>query len=342
MGDSALTRQTQELEALIQIGQALTSTLEYRDFLEKMMEEAGRLLGAKRWSLLLLDEATGELRFEIAASEAAERLKGFRLPRGEGIAGWVALHGEPLLIPDVQQDPRFTRQVDEAVHFTTRSIICVPVKCREKVYGVMQLVNSLTEGSFDEADLRILSTIADFAAIAMENARQFERIRQLLITDDLTGLYNCRHFHDLLDYEIDRSRRYDTDLCLVFIDLDHFKNVNDTYGHLAGSRLLAEIGGLLRENVRKADLAARYGGDEFVLLLPSTGKMGALTVAANLRRAIREHRCQGDDGRRFGVTASFGIAAFPADAQDKESLLRVADQKMYQVKETTRDGILAA
>ncbi len=337
-----LERRNDELETLVEIGKALTSTLDLREVLSVIMEKVSVLLRPKTWSLLLLDEKTDELTFEIAVSPAAERLKDIRLRKGEGIAGWVALHGEPLLIPNVDADHRFAREIDIAVAFTTRSIVCVPLKSKNRILGVIELVNSLEEGRFSEADLKIVGTMADYAAIAIENARYFEKVHELAITDDLTGLCNSRHLLGLLDYEIDRARRYGTPLSLVFMDLDFFKDVNDSYGHLAGSRLLTEMAHLIRKHVRKADIAARYGGDEFVIVLPNTGKDGGFTMATNLRHLIKDHYFLADEGYRIRVTASFGVAAYPSDAQSKLALLRLADQAMYQVKDTTRDGVRTA
>lgn len=337
-----LERRNEELETLVEIGKALTSTLDLREVLSIIMEKMSVLLKPKTWSLLLLDEETGDLTFEIAVSPAADRLKGMRLRKGEGIAGWVALHGEPLLIPDVTEDQRFASKVDEAVAFTTRSIVCVPLKSKNQILGVVELVNSLGEGRFSEADLRILSSIADYAAIAIENARYFEKVRELVITDDLSGLYNARYLLEFLDYEIDRARRYGNDLSLVFLDLDYFKDVNDTYGHLVGSRLLTEMGHLIQKHIRKADIAARYGGDEFVIALPNTSKEGAHTMASNLRRLVKDHYFLSEEGYRIRITASFGVASYPADAQSKQALIRLADQAMYRVKESTRDAVKTA
>jgi diguanylate cyclase (GGDEF)-like protein len=335
-------RRNEELETLVEIGKALTSTLDLREILSIIMEKVSLLLRPETWSLLLVDEATDDLTFEIAVSPAADRLKGIRLRKGEGIAGWVALHGEPLLIPDVQADERFAPKVDEAVAFTTHSIVCVPVKSKNRILGVVELVNSLEEGVFDEADLKILGTIADYAAIAIENARYFEKVRELIITDDLSGLYNARYLLEFLDYEIDRARRYGTDLSLVFLDLDFFKDVNDTYGHLAGSGLLSEMGRLIQKHIRKADIAARYGGDEFVVVLPNTSKAGAYTVAKNLRRIVKDHYFLANEGYRIRITASFGVASYPTDAQTKLALIRLADKAMYDVKDSTRDAVKLA
>lgn len=337
-----LERRNEELETLVEIGKALTSTLDLREVLSIIMEKVSLLLKPKTWSLLLLDEKTDELKFEIAVSPVAERLKDIRLRKGEGIAGWVALHGEPVLIPNVNEDLRFAREIDIAIAFTTRSIVCVPLKSKNRILGVIELVNSLEEGLFSEADLKIVCTMADYAAIAIENARYFEKVHELAITDDLTGLRNSRHLLDLLDYEIDRARRYGNPLSLVFLDLDFFKDINDTHGHLVGSRLLTEMAQLINKHVRKSDVAARYGGDEFVVVLPNTGKDGAFTMASNLRRLIKDHYFLAEEGYRIRLTASFGVASYPADAQSKVALLRLADQAMYRVKDTTRDGIETA
>lgn len=339
---STLERRNRELEVLIEIGKALTSTLELEGVLKLIMDQLSRLLKAQAWSLLLRDAESGELAFEIAVSPAAERLKGLKLARGQGIAGWVAEQGMPLLIPDVRIDARFSDKIDRASAFVTRAVVCVPIKSRDCVLGVIELVNGPGEGIFTQADLQILSTIADYAAIAIENARNFKRVSELVITDDLTGLYNGRHLHALIDEEIERVRRFGGKLSLIFIDLDFFKKINDSRGHLVGSRTLAEIGQLIRGNIRKICKAARYGGDEFVIVLPNTGKSGAMTLATKLRELFREHEFRDEDGSPFNLTASFGLATYPDDARSKEELIRLADQAMYRVKESTRDAVLSA
>jgi diguanylate cyclase (GGDEF)-like protein len=339
---SALERRNRELEVLIEIGKALTSTLDLEAVLSLIMDQVSRLLKSRAWSLLLRDESSGVLTFEIAVSPVAERLKGLQLNRGQGVAGWVAEHAQPLLIPDVRQDERFSDQVDRAANFVTHSVVCVPIQSREHVLGVIELVNGIEERPFTNADLQILATIADYAAIAIENARNFRRISELVITDDLTGLYNGRHLHALLDEEIERVNRFGGKLSLIFIDLDFFKKVNDSRGHMVGSRTLAEIGRLINANIRKVCKAARYGGDEFVIILPNTGKEGALTLANRLWQVFREHDFHDEERVPFKLTASFGLATYPDDAGSKDELVRMADQAMYRVKESTRDAVRSA
>jgi diguanylate cyclase (GGDEF)-like protein len=169
-----------------------------------------------------------------------------------------------------------------------------------------------------------------------------KRIHELTITDDCTSLYNARHMGFILETEIYRSLRYNYEFSLVFIDLDHFKQVNDTHGHLVGSRLLAEIGNALKAHCRLIDFAFRYGGDEFVILLPQTSKDNALRVARRLHKLIRETVWLQHSELNVNVTPSMGVASFPLDSRTKEGLLHLADEAMYLVKNTNRDGLAAA
>ncbi|PLX85255.1 MAG: sensor domain-containing diguanylate cyclase [Desulfuromonas sp.] len=335
-------RLEQELKALVDVGKALTSRLSLEEVFQTTMDKVSSLLNPSAWSLLILDQDSRELCFEIAVSPVADKLKGIRLPPGQGIAGFVAESGEPLLVADVRQDERFCGKIDESVGFVTSSIICVPLKTHDKTLGVIQLLNALGQDQFEPRDLRVLSAIADFTAIAIENARLVERVQELTITDDLTGLYNSRHFQTIIDYEVERAGRQGTEVSLVFLDLDHFKQVNDTYGHLTGSRLLSEIGQTIGKNTRKVDYAARYGGDEFVILLPGTGNEGALGMIRNLRERFRQGDYRSDCDQKIEVTASIGVATYPTNAPDKSELIRLADMAMYAVKKSTRNAVLTA
>jgi diguanylate cyclase (GGDEF)-like protein len=286
----------------------------------------------------MVDEQKAELYFAIAVGEASETLKNVRLKVGEGIAGHVAKYGEKLIVPDVSADKRFSKRVDKMTQWETQSIICVPLKSKLRVLGVIQLVN-VDMNHFTEQESFFLQSLCDYAAIAIENARSVERIQELTITDDCTGLYNARHLYKTLESEVYRSSRFGYEFSVLFIDLDHFKQVNDTHGHLIGSKLLAEIGYLIKAQLRLIDFAFRYGGDEFVVLLPQTGKDSALIVARRLRDSLRSSTFCKEEGLNLNVRASMGLATYPHDAKSPHDIIRQADEMMYMVKNSTRDNI---
>src|SRR6201981_2310159 len=265
-------REAGEIAGFQELGKALTSSLQLDQVLRTIMEKIDEFLRPDNWSLLLLDEAKQELYFELAVGKASQALKDVRIKLGQGIAGWVAQHGEIVIVPDTSKDTRFFGKVDEKTKMETRSIVAVPVKFRETCVGVIELINCVGPEGFDPRDLKLLEALSDFAAIALENARHVKRIQELTVEDDCTSLYNARHMGFILETEIYRSQRYNYEFSLVFIDLDHFKQVNDTHGHLIGSRLLAEIGNRLKGHCRLIDFAFRYGGDEFVIFLPPTSQ----------------------------------------------------------------------
>src|SRR5437762_4420601 len=331
-------RKVQEITIFHDVAKALTSSLDLDSILKTIMEKMAEYFRPDTWSLLMVDEEKDELYFAIAVGTASETLKNVRLKVGEGIAGWVAKHGERLIVPDVYTDPRFAKRIDEMTKWETRSIICVPLRSKLRVLGVIQLVNVHME-HFSGQESFFLQALCDYAAIAIENARSVEKIQELTITDDCTGLYNARHLYKVLETEVYRSSRFGYEFTVLFIDLDHFKQVNDTHGHLVGSKLLAEIGYLVKAQLRLIDYAFRYGGDEFVILLPQTGKDAALVVAKRLRDTLRSSLFCKEEGLNLNVRASIGVATYPHDAKTPKDIIRQADEMMYLVKNSSRDNI---
>ncbi len=319
-----LTRHSQELTIFHDVAKTLTSSLDLDSILQTIMEKMAEYFRPDTWSLLMVDEARDELYFAIAVGDKAEALKDVRLKVGEGIAGWVAKNGEARIVPDVRNDPVFAGRVDETTQWETRSVICVPLRSKLRVLGVIQLVN-VEMSKFTQPELFFLQALCDYAAIAIENARWVEKIQELTITDDCTGLYNARHLYKTLETEVYRSSRFGYEFSILFIDLDHFKAVNDTHGHLIGSKLLAEIGYLIKAQLRLIDFAFRYGGDEFVVLLPQTSKDQALVVAKRLQRGLaRQARSCRDEGLNLNIRASIGLATYPHDARTAHDVIRQA------------------
>lgn len=326
------------------MAQALTSNLELEPLLRAILGKMEEYFGPERWSLLMLDEETGDMQYALTAGSNVA--PGTRLRRGEGIAGWVARTGEPLVVPDVRLDREWSRFARAHPELNLHSIACLPLLHGGRTLGVLQLHNSKLE-LMPGSSLSFLRVLCDYAAIALENARQVNLVHRLTITDDCTGLFNARHLYALLEEEIGRAMKPSllpsvSHFSLLFFDLDHFKSVNDTYGHLVGSRLLLEVGGLIKRTLGPANAAFRYGGDEFVALLRGLDKPAALDTAAALRETIRSTELLTGEGLALRITASFGLATFPQDGGDLHSIIRASDTMMYTAKAEGRDCLVVA
>jgi diguanylate cyclase (GGDEF)-like protein len=324
-----------------EVGELLASTHDLQRIIRTITEKVHGWLKPESTSLLLLDEGSQELRCELAVGSGAEQLQGLRIKLGEGAVGWSAQTGQPLLLADLGQDSRFS-VLDSIGAGDSGSILCVPIRGNEKVLGAFRLANGAARGSFNQDAVSALTVVAVYLAIALENERYFKRIHALTITDDCTGLYNARHLKFILEAEVYRSTRFGHEFSLVFMDLDCFKKVNDEYGHQIGSKLLGLIGDLVKRELRLIDSAFRYGGDEFVLLLPQTSKPNALVVVRRLREALHSHVFFSGDGLNVKTSASYGVASFPIDGTSAHELLLKADQAMYKVKMGGGDAIALA
>jgi len=337
----ALKKTAKRLAILTDIVKTANSILEPRKVIELIMAKIQQLIPSEAWSMLMVDEEKQELTFELALGAKGKDVSSFRVKIGEGVAGWVAQTGKPAIVNDTGRDPRFAPKFDSKTQFRTRSILCAPLISRGRTIGVVEIINKLG-GRFTQSDLDILLTLVEPCAIAIENAILFQRTEQLTITDDLTKLFNSRYLNLYIGREIKRCKRHGIPLSVIFLDLDGFKTINDQYGHLAGSGTLAEVGAILAEAVRESDILARYGGDEFVVVLPETPPSGALVIAERLRKAIEEHCFLQPQGWNARISASFGIASYPDHALTPEGLIQKADQAMYRVKERDKNGIEVA
>ncbi|OGP83254.1 MAG: hypothetical protein A2Y95_06445 [Deltaproteobacteria bacterium RBG_13_65_10] len=335
-----LKRAATELSVFVELGKTLTSSLDIKEVLRVMMSKVSELLRPKTWSLLLLEEERSELAYEVVVGYDRSHAKK-RIPVGKGVEGWVAREGKPLLVNGTKDLERLRI----APHMRVQdpfSMLCVPLRSKGKTLGVIEVTDRTGKRIFKPEDLTILGTLADYTAIALENAKNFQRVQELTITDDITGLYNSRHLHHMLDFEIVRSRRYQLDFSLIFLDLDYFKRVNDQYGHLIGSKLLREFGQFIARGLRQLDVGTRYGGDEFVILLPQTAKKEGYKAARRIRARLAGTYFLQSEGLNIKITASFGVSSYPNDAFTKDDMIRLADQAMYRVKGTGRDDVAMA
>lgn len=331
----------EQLITFSELGKAITGSFELKDILSTVMEKISVLFHSKEWSLLTVDEENEELRYETVLGDEFEKFKDIRPKLGEGIAGWVAKEGVPLIVEDVTADERFAEHKSKLYDFVTGGIISVPLQTKGKMVGVIELYNVDVARFNNKENFLLLTTLADYTAIAIENAMLFKKVEDLTIIDDLTRLYNSRFFYHSLEYEVEKAKRYETPITLIFIDLDYFKQINDTHDHLCGSKLLKEIGRIIGKAIRSVDIGCRYGGDEFVILLPEAEKKHGIMVAERIRSRINATTFLQDEGINCNMSASFGVGTLPDDASNKQELIDVTDQAMYRVKNDARDGVLA-
>ncbi len=319
------------------IGRVLTSSLNPKEVFQRIMTVIGDFFAPRNWSLLLREKGSGRLRFEIVMGVDAKRLKKVWVEEGEGIAGWVSQHGRPVVVEDVRADPRFSPRIDEILGFVTRSVVCVPLLDGAKqVIGVIELINRIgpraADGdreNFTADDMAILAAIGTFAGIAAENAFLHQKVQSMAMVDPLTGISNRLYFNDAFCREVQRVRRYGHSLCLMMLDVDGLKCVNDGRGHLVGDKLLVAAAHLLRDSIRQSDVVARLGGDEFVILMPQSGEQQGQELARRIEAAVgRWNETDPLDGVRLGI--SVGIKAGGADEVD--TLLADADRNLYQAK----------
>jgi diguanylate cyclase (GGDEF)-like protein len=255
-----------------------------------------------------------------------------------GSAHWVMKNGREFFSADLTKDSRVNGQV-------MGSAIAFPLICRGKVVGALVGLDPLPSASMPTLTvptLNALRLVLEPQSIALENALTIQRAEALSVTDDLTRLYNSRYMNQVLRRETKRASRSGRPMSLLFIDMDGFKQVNDVHGHLCGSKALVEAAGLIRGCARETDVVARFGGDEFSLILPDTGREGAVSVATRIRERVAEHLFLKTDGLTVRLTASVGVATLPDVAGSAEELIRAADKAMYKVKGAGKNGIHVA
>ncbi len=310
------------------IGKLVTSSLDFHQIVEGVMEEVQSFFNPTYWSLMRLDPNSDELFFVIARGIDLKLVESIRLKNGEGIAGHVAQTGEPLFVPDARSDERFSSKVDEVTGFETRSVMAVPLCFRDRVYGVIELINRYDGSGYTEADFIVIQSIADFAAIAFANATLHEETKELAYRDPLTGVYN-RHRLEGLRREWSGRRSEDRGCIVAVIDLDDFKSINDTAGHQAGDRALRYVAHHLQLAIRGTDRIFRIGGDEFVVLIQNAmpDRLPAIGARLDASLAKLQERCLQHDP---SFTFSYGISTGRLD--DVESVMHEADLDMYSRK----------
>lgn len=340
-------------------------SFDLKGMLKGILLQANRFVPSESGSILIDDSALGRrlpdagmLYFVACFGKGSAAVTGATLAPGLGIAGSTYSSGRPYISKQVMQDSRFYPKFDKMTKYKTQSIICAPIKMRGGVIGVIELINKSSGINYVKDDLTLLKIFAEYTSTLIQNALDAKSYGELSIRDNLTGLYNDRYIFDRLEKEVSNALRKKTGLSVIFMDLDRFKEINDSHGHLIGSRVLTEIGHILFALTRKANgISARYGGDEFTVILPDKDIEAAAQYAEKIRKTIEDctfvtHKSRGiKKALNISgiITASLGVASLRTNIEGKgsarvigDSLIRLADAAMYQSKADGKNRVTLA
>ncbi len=326
---------------LYNISQAVNFIDDLKRLLQVILSKAIDILNAEKGSLMLYDYSTNTLQVKVVYGLNDKRVEDninngtiqcTKIKVGEGIAGTVFLERKAIITNLGVNDPRFVSKGSPA---NVQSLLCVPLITKGEAIGVINISNKKYDLLFNQKDLEFMTSLANQAAIAIDNAKLYE----LATKDGLTKLYINRHFMTLLENEVRRCSRYKHNMSVIMLDIDDFKLINDSCGHLVGDQILREVSNQILTTVRKIDVAARYGGEEFVILLPETTKQGASIIAERLRKNIANLKVNTNDDKVVTTTVSMGIAQFPNDAATAQDIIDAADKALYYSKRNGKNVV---
>jgi diguanylate cyclase (GGDEF)-like protein len=320
---------------LAEMIRAVNSSLDPERVADTLVQRVAEWVPAPCWLVLAVDDA-GRVR-----SLAARALTSTLADPAQAVGEWVMKTGEVFATGNLAADRRVAQDGSKA----RAAVMGFPLECRGQTVGALVALDrapALRQPKFTVGTLSKFLAALEPGAIALDNALRVQRAEALSVTDDLTQLYNWRYMQQVLRRETKRALRGNRPLSLLFVDLDGFKSINDSHGHLFGSRALVESASVIRASARETDIVARFGGDEFALVLPDTASDGAVSVGERIRDRLAAHRFLEGDGLSIALTASVGVATLPDVAATAEELIQAADEAMYWVKSHGKNGIHVA
>jgi diguanylate cyclase (GGDEF)-like protein len=322
----------QEITSLINGGRAQETIF------ESVLDCALQMLHAQAVFLITVeDRRIRKYARRISEDGQLHSLERYEIQNASGITRWVLLEGQPVHVPNVGEDPRYEAEADSLPGIHASACLAAPLKVRDSTLGVLVAVNRLGEAAFEMRHLRVLSLLANHTAIAIENGKLYRRAEQLAVTDDLTQVYNYRYLKMALRREVKRAARFAQVFSVVMLDVDNLKTYNDQHGHLRGSEVLRLLAQILVREARSIDLVAKYGGDEFVIILPQTTREGACVLAERIKTAV-----EGSTFPRVAagvITVSMGVATYPDSGATAGELLEAADVALYAAKQGGRNRV---
>ena len=328
-----------ELYTLYNVSKTLSMSIQLNELFDLAMNLIGKSLNVGMYSLMLIEDETGDLSLRAQHGLPDAILMHGPIKTGEGLCARVFNSGEPVIINDMSKQ-------DEWVYFKGSGIekgsyLGVPLLQPDgSILGVLNAHKPDSDG-FKEMDERLFKAVAEHVAVSVDHALAFQQTQELMSRDELTNLHNRRYFFERFEREVYRAERYKRSLSVLMIDIDHFKNMNDTYGHLRGDQALKNIARILEKHLRKADIVARYGGEEFLILLPETDKESAAKAAEKLREevAIFDFNQDAEHLESANLTITIGVASMPEDSAEAIDLIDLADKALYFGKAQGRNQV---
>jgi diguanylate cyclase (GGDEF)-like protein len=321
-----------QLQAINAIAQQSTAVLDVKELLAKVCSLVQEKFQLAHVSVLLKEEEDLVLSAHHGTLTPIIQLGG-RVPAGAGLWGQALATGKTQIENDTRNAPGYTAFFKE-----TASRICIPLVSFGQSLGLL-VMDSDSPDAFLHFETQPVESTADICATAIQNARYVERVKQLAYLDGLTGIFNRRYFELRIIEEIDRNRRFGAGMAVVMVDIDHFKRLNDEFGHLLGDEVLRQVSSIFHQQLRKIDVVCRYGGEEFAILLSQTSAQHALSVAEKLRRLVETWQFPGVPR---SVTISAGVATYPENGLTRDELVKAADAGLYAAKQAGRNRICPA
>jgi len=278
--------ETMPFDIGLEIGKPLSKAKTIKEVLDIVMYQVGCIFQPLHWSILLKEPKTGDMVFSVVVGTNKKKLQGVKLPKGEGIVGHVMTTGESVIVEDVATDKRFSLRVDKFTGFKTRSIICSPLKTEDNIFGVIELINRISDDNFTTQDLKILSSIAEYAAIAIERSYYNMALKNIATKDSLTGFKNRWSFERAVSNKDVVLKQYGTIFSMLIVEIDSFLKISETMGRSAGDVILKKLAQILKKTRRRKDDVYRYGEDTFIILLPQTYQEDAELVKQNILSAF--------------------------------------------------------
>ena len=348
---AAEAQRARELDALRTATAALLNTIDLETLLRQILDAAQSAIpAAEQGFLYLVTPETGQLQIRAITDFTDPRIKKFSVPQNNDYPARSVRERRPLLIEDTLADRARETGLDtqSSGQPVVRSALLAPLLLSGNVLGVLYLTSSQPH-AFTDSDLRLLMSFATTTTAAIQNAMLHSEVQKMALTDGLTGIFNRRGFFDLGQREIERARRFNRPLSAILIDVDHLKQINDTYGHAAGDQVLKIVAERFRSSVREVDILGRYGGDEFAILLPEADLFMACAIAERIRDRLQDplvipapfitHTNHTPTDITLTITASMGVANALKDTRDLGSLLGRADQALYVAKGNGRNRV---